>query len=148
MGVMVAIVVIAVVAAAAVLVTRYYDSQNNDNNNSAGTSSSETMPNNTPAPSSNSSDEAKNGEVTGKIEISDNSIFTPSQITVGKGEAVTWTNNDDKAHTVTADLSNSGGPDSGNISPGAAYTFTFNKTGSFQYHCENHPEMRGTIVVK
>lgn len=75
-------------------------------------------------------------------------MFTPSQITVQKGGIVTWTNNDSTTHTVVADLSNNGGPASGNIAPGQNYSFTFNKTGSFQYHCSIHPSMRGTIVVK
>lgn len=77
-----------------------------------------------------------------------NMLFTPSQITVAKGGTVTWTNKDSTTHTVVDDLSNVGGPDSGNIAPGATYSFTFNKTGSFQYHCRIHPSMRGTIVVK
>jgi plastocyanin len=75
-------------------------------------------------------------------------MFTPSQITVAKGGTVTWTNNDNVTHTVVDDLSNVGGPASGDIQPGSTYSFTFNKTGSFQYHCSIHTYMRGTIVVK
>jgi len=75
-------------------------------------------------------------------------MFTPPQISVQKGGTVTWTNNDSIAHTVIDDLSNVGGPASGNIEPGSTYSFTFDKTGSFQYHCSIHPSMRGTIVVK
>jgi plastocyanin len=75
-------------------------------------------------------------------------VFTPPQITVQKGGTVTWTNNDKTTHTVIDDLANVGGPNSGDIAPGASYSFTFNKTGSFQYHCRIHPSMRGTIVVK
>jgi plastocyanin len=77
-----------------------------------------------------------------------NMAFTPSQISVDKGGTVTWTNNDSVTHTVVDDLSNVGGPNSGDIAPGNTYSFTFNKTGSFQYHCSIHPSMRGTIVVK
>lgn len=77
-----------------------------------------------------------------------NMMFTPSQITVAKGGTVTWTNNDTTTHTVIDDLSNVGGPSSGDIAPGATYSFKFEKTGSFQYHCRIHPSMRGTIVVK
>ena len=84
---------------------------------------------------------------TGTINIR-NMMFTPSQITVAKGGTVTWTNNDSTTHTVEADLSNNDGPASGDIPPGGSYSFTFNKTGSFQYHCSIHPSMRGTIVVK
>ncbi len=92
--------------------------------------------------------ESNQGSVMGHIEITKNRLFTPPQITVHKGEAVVWTNNDNTDHTVTDDLSNVGGPKSSNIAPGATYSFTFNKSGSFQYHCEFHHEMRGTIVVQ
>jgi plastocyanin len=83
----------------------------------------------------------------GAITIT-NMMFTPSQISVQKGSTVTWTNNDNVTHTVIDDLDNVGGPASGNIEPGSTYSFTFNKTGSFQYHCKLHPSMRGTIVVQ
>lgn len=94
-----------------------------------------------------SSNSSSGSQSTGTINIR-NMIFTPSQITVAKGGTVTWTNNDTTTHTVEDDLSNVGGPASGDIPPGGKYSFTFNKTGSFQYHCRIHPSMRGTIVVK
>ena len=99
---------------------------------------------NTNNSSSNSSQSVTS---TGAITIK-NMMFTPSQISIQKGGTVTWTNNDSTTHTVVDDLSNVGGPSSGDIQPGSTYSFTFNKTGSFQYHCSIHPSMRGTIVVK
>jgi len=110
---------------------------------------------NPPAPSNNSqtnqssssSSSSSNQSTAATINIRD-MMFTPSQITVAKGDTVTWTNNDTTTHTVVDDLSNVGGPSSGNIAPGQTYSFTFEKTGSFQYHCSIHPSMRGTIVVK
>ncbi|MDB5182635.1 MAG: blue (type 1) copper domain protein [Candidatus Saccharibacteria bacterium] len=83
----------------------------------------------------------------GNIKMT-NMMFTPSQISVAKGATVTWTNDDTVTHTVVDDLSNVGGPASGDIAPGATYSFTFEKAGSFQYHCSIHSSMRGTIVVK
>ena len=94
-----------------------------------------------------SSSSSSTSALTGSIDIK-NMMFTPSQITVQKGGTVTWTNNDTTTHTVVDDLSNVGGPNSGDIAPGATYSFTFNKTGSFQYHCSIHTSMRGTIVVQ
>jgi len=99
---------------------------------------------NTNSSSSNSSQSVASS---GAINIK-NMMFTPSQISIQKGGTVTWTNNDNIVHTVVDDLSNVGGPSSGDIQPGGTYSFTFNKTGSFQYHCSIHPSMRGTIVVK
>jgi plastocyanin len=108
------------------------NSQPNYNQNSS--SQSNAQPNN--SSSSN-----------GAIDIK-NMMFTPSQISIQKGGTVTWTNHDTTTHTVIDDLSSADGPHSGDIPPGGTYSFTFNKTGSFQYHCNIHPSMRGTIVVK
>jgi plastocyanin len=116
---------------------------NSTNNTPPPTSSSTQNKSNTSSTASNSNQPS----ATGKVDIR-NMMFTPSQITVAKGGAVTWTNNDSTAHTVVDDLSNVGGPNSGNIEPGATYSFTFDKAGSYQYHCSIHPYMRGTIVVK
>ena len=81
------------------------------------------------------------------VEITDNKIFAPPQITVQKGATVTWVNNNNMNHTVTNDLEGIG-PSSSNIAPGKSYSYTFTNTGSYQYHCDIHPDMRGTIVVK
>jgi plastocyanin len=112
------------------------------NNNTPSTYSSGTNNQN-----SSSSTNNQTSVAAGTVNIK-NMMFTPSQITVQKGAKVTWTNNDSVAHTVTDDLSNVGGPASAQIPGGETYSFTFNKTGSFQYHCSIHPSMRGTIVVK
>lgn len=114
---------------------------------SLGKSKNTSNSNGTSQSSSTSTSSSSTQPATGSIDIK-NMMFTPSQITVAKGGTVTWTNNDTTAHTVTDDLSNVGGPNSGEIAPGATYSFTFTKTGSFQYHCTIHPSMRGTIVVK
>ena len=108
--------------------------------------------NNGPAYSNNSSNNSAQSQTnqssaSGAITIK-NMMFTPSQISIAKGGTVTWTNNDSTVHRVVDDLTNVGGPASGDIQPGSTYSFTFNKTGSFQYHCSIHPSMRGTIVVK
>jgi plastocyanin len=126
---LVAIVAVALVIVGAIGI-------NHKSNNSSSTS-------NTSSTSSNSNQTTTSGSVGIK-----NMMFTPSQISVNKGATVTWTNDDNTTHTVTDDLNNVGGPASGNIEPGSTYSFTFNKTGSFQYHCSIHPSMRGTIVVK
>lgn len=103
-----------------------------------------------PQPASNppsNTSTSSNLPASGAINIR-NMMFIPSQISVAKGGTVTWTNNDSTTHTVIDDLSNVDGPHSGDIAPGATYSFTFTKTGSFQYHDSLHTSMRGTIVVK
>jgi len=73
-----------------------------------------------------------------------NYAFNPSTLTIRKGATVTWTNYDSVQHTVT---SNSGVFSSPLLSTGNTYTYQFNSTGSFSYHCSIHTYMTGTIVV-
>lgn len=70
--------------------------------------------------------------------------FNPDPIEIGQGDTVTWTNNDDFAHTVTADDDSF---DSGNIESGATFEQTFDETGDFTYHCNIHSQMTGTVTV-
>jgi plastocyanin len=37
--------------------------------------------------------------------------------------------------------------DSGNLAPGATFSFTFPAAGSYPYHCSIHPTMVGTITI-
>lgn len=119
----------------------------NKSNTNSSYGSSNTPSSNSSNTSSSASNTSQSVASTGAVTI-ENMMFSPSQITVAKGGTVTWTNKDSIPHTVTDDLSNVGGPASGDIQPGKTYSFTFDKTGSFQYHCTIHPSMRGTIVVK
>lgn len=82
---------------------------------------------------------------TDKVTIQ-NFAFSPADITVKKGTAVTWTNSDSVTHTVTENDSQTG-PNSGDLASGKSYSFTFNTTGTFHYHCSIHPEMVGTVTV-
>ncbi|MFN8592443.1 MAG: cupredoxin family copper-binding protein [Thermomicrobiales bacterium] len=72
--------------------------------------------------------------------------FNPPTITVPVGGSITWTNADNTPHTATA-LDRSV-LQSGAIKSGASFTQTFNTAGTFDYFCEFHPNMKGTIVVK
>jgi plastocyanin len=71
--------------------------------------------------------------------------FHPATVTVNVGDTVTWTNSDGVAHTATA---NNGSFDTEAISPGSSKSVTFNAAGTFGYHCEIHPSMHGTVVVR
>jgi len=75
--------------------------------------------------------------------------FNPSNLEVEVGSTVTWSNDSNETHTVT-----SGSPgnqdgvfDSGNLSPGEEFSFTFNEAGEFDYFCIPHPHMTATITV-
>lgn len=71
--------------------------------------------------------------------------FVPAALAVPAGSSVTFVNDDQEPHTVSAsDKSfNSEG-----IDTNQTWTHTFAKAGSFAYFCEMHPYMHGTISVK
>jgi plastocyanin len=73
-----------------------------------------------------------------------NFAFNPTSLTIKKGTKVIWTNQDNTSHTVTGD---NGGPASGTLASGNSYSFTFNQTGSFSYHCSIHPFMTASVTV-
>ena len=75
-----------------------------------------------------------------------NFSFKPANITVKRGTKVRWINKDSAAHTVTAN--NKGSFDSGRLGPGQRYTHIFKSTGKKRYHCNIHPDMRASVVVK
>jgi plastocyanin len=70
--------------------------------------------------------------------------FNPNPVTVSIGTTLTWTNQDSVPHTSTSDAS---GWQSGSLSPGAHFDFTFQSADTFHYHCAIHPGMIGTVVV-
>jgi plastocyanin len=70
--------------------------------------------------------------------------FDPGNLTVKVGDTVTWTNNDDRDHTVVA---RDGSFNSDNIRPGRSYSYQFTKAGKCSYSCSYHPRMKGTVTV-
>jgi plastocyanin len=60
------------------------------------------------------------------------------------GDTVSVVNNDSVTHTWTAI---GGAFNSGNVSGGATFTFTFGSSGTFDYFCQIHPSMTGSITI-
>jgi plastocyanin len=71
--------------------------------------------------------------------------FVPNTLIIGRGTTVRWINTGKEKHSITSD---EGLWDSGQIIPGAAYTITFTRPGTYKYHCTNHKGMTGTITVQ
>lgn len=103
------------------------------------------------------------------ITMPDNHTFEPKTTTIKSGETVTWTNESDIQHTVTAYEDEipdeaayfaSGGFESeraarnrineGLIAPGEDYKHTFDQPGTYGYYCIPHEssEMVGTIRIE
>lgn len=74
-----------------------------------------------------------------------NFTFSPAALTVAVGAKVTWTNEDDIPHTVTATTQ---AFKSGALDTDDTFSFTFTTPGTYQYFCTLHPHMTGTVVVK
>src|ERR1700722_867577 len=72
-------------------------------------------------------------------------MFTPVSLTVKVGTTVTWANKDDEPHTVVSDT---GLFRSGAVDTNEAFTFKFDKPGTYHFTCSIHPRMVGTIVVQ
>lgn len=94
------------------------------------------------APGNNNSNSQNQTLGTVNIQMS---AFDPVTITVKKGDTVTWQNNDSYTHHLVAD---DGSFDLGDQSGGAKVQFTFDKVGTFNYHCSIHTYMKGVVIVK
>ncbi len=75
-----------------------------------------------------------------------NFAFSPSTITINKGDTITWTNADSAPHTVTSDSGSE--LNSGTINNGGVYSHTFNTAGTYKYHCAFHTSMKATVIVQ
>lgn len=70
--------------------------------------------------------------------------FHPGDVTIAKGDSLTFTNQDDFIHQVyVVDLF-----DSEEKAPGEKLTETFPRTGTFEVRCHIHPKMRLVVHVK
>lgn len=78
------------------------------------------------------------------VHIRDES-FIPATLTVNTGQTVTFVNDDDDAHTATAD---DRAWDSDGLNRGEHWSHVFTTAGKITYHCTVHPNMHGTIVVR
>jgi plastocyanin len=105
----------------------------------------------------------------GAVEMVQGQRFDPANITIKAGGTVTWVNESDEAHTVTAygdeipedapyfasgDASNeTEARDSlseGLLESGETFEVTLDRPGTYEYYCIPHESsgMKGTIVVE
>lgn len=95
--------------------------------------------------------------------------FDPTELTIGSGETVTWTNDSSEAHTVTAYeeelpdeaqfFASGGAPteeaarkdlEDGLLTEGESVEMTFSEPGTYRYFCIPHEDagMVATVVVE
>jgi len=70
------------------------------------------------------------------ITMNEQNGFSPNPLTVPVGSTVTWTDQGSLVHSVVQD---GGGFDSGGLSTGQQYSFTFSQPGTFTYHSSTDP---------
>ena len=84
--------------------------------------------------------------------------YMPADLHVHVGDTVTWVNSDHLPHTVTS-VSPTGGHeptpgdedglfDSGFMSGGDEWSYTFDTEGEYYYYCQLHPWMQGEVTVE
>lgn len=79
------------------------------------------------------------------VEISD-FAYGQETVTIPVGGSVTWTNLDTAPHTATAQDRDV--LQTGTLGQGESVTVTFDKAGTYEYFCEFHPNMAGTVIVE
>lgn len=99
----------------------------------------------TTAASTPTDDSAADSAEATTVDIKD-LAYQPTTIEIPVGATVTWTNSDTVPHTVTA--RDRAALQSGTLDPGATFSQTFAAPGTFDYFCEFHANMKGSIVVQ
>lgn len=85
-------------------------------------------------------DAARQGD-TFNVVIQD-MAYSPETLTIREGDTVVWKNEDTAPHTITSSLFDE------NIIEGAIFSYTFEHSGTYDYHCKIHLNMKGKIIVK
>jgi len=70
--------------------------------------------------------------------------YDPTPLTIHVNDTVTFVNDDDEPHTVTADDKSF---DSDGLDTSQTWKHTFTKAGTYSYFCEVHPFMKASIIV-
>ena len=79
------------------------------------------------------------------IHIADGK-FEPREIDIEVGGSVMWINDDVASHDVKFTASNK--LYSGVIKPAATWIQTFTSAGTYDYYCDFHNSMKGSVVVR
>ncbi|HKR08073.1 MAG TPA: plastocyanin/azurin family copper-binding protein [Gemmatimonadaceae bacterium] len=84
----------------------------------------------------------------GTVDANTNLTFNPRQATIAVGGTVTFVFKS-IGHNVIFDTQNAGTPaDIPGVNANLNVQRTFNQAGTYQYHCNIHPGMSGSVVVQ
>lgn len=99
-----------------------------------------------PTPAAGTSTESATAKSNDIVSITIRNIqFVPHDTQVKVGQKVTWENDDEPAHNVTATK----GADfkSDTLNKGATFDYTPTKVGTIEYVCTIHPGQDGRLIV-
>lgn len=97
---------------------------------------------NVKTPGSSSADAVQTGSVTIR-----NYAFSPAAVKVKKGTTVTWTNQDTVRHNVKTAEGAPAAFEGPLLDQGMSYSYTFTQAGTYNYFCQPHPYMKGSVIV-
>jgi plastocyanin len=80
-------------------------------------------------------------ELNHEIIISNNQ-FIPSSITIQKGDSIRWINRDNITHSIYNTEF-----DSKILKKYEEFKQSFHKSGKYEYICQIHPNLKGSIIV-
>lgn len=93
-------------------------------------------------------------ELTPDVVI-ENKSFSPTVIRVDLGTTVAWRNRDLASHTVTSPKNFDSGAIGGRVTSGVSvprmegvWYYWFQEPGIYEYHCQYHGGMKGTVIVE
>lgn len=72
----------------------------------------------------------------------------PVTVKVKKGESVAWVNKDRAQHLIVSDTGFAGFKGQGALGYNDMYLFTFNAVGTYSYHDQFNPSLKGTVIVE
>jgi plastocyanin len=89
------------------------------------------------------------GTTAADVSITTAPAFVPNSVSIAVNNIVKWTNNDSTDHTVTSGVGAFDGKfDSGHIRPTGTVCIQFLAAGTYQYFCNIHTFMTGTVIVQ
>jgi plastocyanin len=74
-------------------------------------------------------------------------VFRPADVRIGRGESLTFTNNDDFIHQIYVQAPGFSF-DTEEKNPGQNVTQTFTSAGTFEVRCHIHPKMKLVVRVR
>ena len=83
-----------------------------------------------------------------KVSVGDN-FYKPKDLTIKRGQSISWRNEGAVAHTVTSDTDSDVKFDSGTLDPRGVYALKPTTPGKITYYCTIHGKVQsGTVTVE